>query len=224
MGIVDNGLQNIQGRYYTPISGKNIGSYFKDSKTGIYRGMTVSRVSGTEIQIGTGVFIIDDSSVGSRVLIETATNINPWVVDETKPFVVFSWTYADTTGWYADLSNKSAAELLSDDVVICMCQFFGGALPVTNTFNMNRRSDARYAVIETYELNGTKDGSNLVFTLPVSFPDIRYDQYYISYNGAMIFKDVSYTVSDETTSGVEITLTIDAPQLVDDLRAVVISH
>lgn len=232
MTAVDFGNQVVLGSFNTALSGKNFGNVKNALRPGIYSGLVPSRISNTEIQITPGIFEIKDSSADAQVRVATTTNITPWVVSVASPYVVFRYVYADSSPWYAELLNVVApindliiGNLHTNDVVIGLCQFSAGNLVVApNTFNYNTRTDARYCIIETYPLDGTKNGTNLTFTLPTGFPSIREEQWYLSYNGAMLIKNSSYTVSGNTTSGRTITLTVDAPQVVDDLRAVVISH
>lgn len=226
MGTITNiGNQLIIGDYQTRLHNKNlVNTKFEGFKSGIYTGLVHDRLNNLQITITPGVMFIQDTSANIQIRCQTQSTITH-TVDDTKPYVIWRYVYADTVNWYPELRNEAQIDLLPDDIIICKCRFTGVNLNNNGSgfdydaFDYNERSQRAYGRVATYALTGTKDGVNKDFQIPTSIPRIRSDQYHLIYNGLSLYETVDYTVLNQTiTLGVD----IDAPLVDDDLRAVVV--
>jgi len=229
MGAVNNGNQYIIGHYQTPLTGQNFGNAAVNAgqiDPGVLSGLVPSVINVGQIAITPGIASMkDDSGLTHWARVETQSTISAFNVDVTKPYVVLRYEYVDNVAWYADFLNVVspindgvATNLHTNDVILCKCNFTG---PNLTSLDFNERSDRTYKKIETLELQGTKNGVNKVFTLDVSTPKVRKDQYMLSLNGQLYFETLDYTVSNQT---VTLGATMDAPTASDDLRIILFKN
>lgn len=150
MGSTDYGTQDVSFKYQEPLKSLNFNKLnYQTLPTGIYDGGTLTKVSGSVVQVSPVSFVIQDSADEVVVNIKTANSVSI-IVNAATPFIVLRWEFVEVDNNYADFLAVSFGQIQSDDLIVGRCIYEGGVLQ--DNFDYSRRT-------EPY-LNDLKDDEN----------------------------------------------------------------
>ncbi len=138
MGSTDYGTQDISFRFQEPLKSLNFNKLnYQTLPTGVYDGGTLTKVSGSVVQVSPISFIIQDSEDEVVVNIKTANSVS-LIVSAATPFIVLRWEFLEVDNNYADFLTVSFGQIQNDDLIVGRCIYESGVLQ--DDFDYSRRT------------------------------------------------------------------------------------
>jgi hypothetical protein len=166
MGSTDYGTQTLGFDYNQSATAQGFnGVYYNAISTGLYTGFTLTRTSNTSVTISSGLCVISDSSSSTITKVSTSNSVTI-AVSSSIPYIIFRFSWSDSTNNYMDMEAVAYDNIESDDLVIGRCIYEDDGTTLQTTFDYTRRSTVFTKKFETqndyFRVYQTEPASNKV--------------------------------------------------------------